>query len=129
MAKLTQDIGNVSPEAMAGYEPVIGLEVHVQLKTATKAFCACSTKFGDPPNSNTCPVCLGLPGALLAFALGVVLGALVGVALLITPSKRTGVETWAMAKLPLGTFLCIGGILSSLWGQPMIAAYLRWSGL
>ncbi|MBZ5642257.1 MAG: Asp-tRNA(Asn)/Glu-tRNA(Gln) amidotransferase subunit GatB [Acidobacteriia bacterium] len=49
---------------MAGYEPVIGLEVHVQLKTATKAFCACSTKFGDPPNSNTCPVCLGMPGAL-----------------------------------------------------------------
>ncbi|HVA95243.1 MAG TPA: Asp-tRNA(Asn)/Glu-tRNA(Gln) amidotransferase subunit GatB [Candidatus Dormibacteraeota bacterium] len=49
---------------MAAYEPVIGLEVHVQLKTATKAFCACSTRFGDPPNSNTCPVCLGLPGAL-----------------------------------------------------------------
>jgi aspartyl-tRNA(Asn)/glutamyl-tRNA(Gln) amidotransferase subunit B len=49
---------------MAGYEPVIGLEVHVQLKTLTKAFCGCSTRFGDPPNSNTCPVCLGLPGAL-----------------------------------------------------------------
>jgi aspartyl-tRNA(Asn)/glutamyl-tRNA(Gln) amidotransferase subunit B len=43
---------------------VIGLEVHVQLKTATKIFCACSTRFGDPPNSNTCPVCLGLPGSL-----------------------------------------------------------------
>ena len=55
---------SISPEIMAKYEPVIGLEVHVQLKTATKAFCACSTKFGDPPNSNTCPVCLGLPGAL-----------------------------------------------------------------
>jgi aspartyl-tRNA(Asn)/glutamyl-tRNA(Gln) amidotransferase subunit B len=46
------------------YEPVIGLEVHVQLLTATKIFCGCSTRFGDPPNTNVCPVCLGLPGAL-----------------------------------------------------------------
>ena len=43
---------------------VVGLEVHVQLKTRTKAFCRCSTSFGDPPNTNTCPVCLALPGAL-----------------------------------------------------------------
>ena len=43
---------------------VVGLEVHVQLKTATKAFCACPVSFGDPPNTNVCPVCLGLPGAL-----------------------------------------------------------------
>lgn len=64
MAKLAQNEISVSPEIMAKYEPVIGLEVHVQLKTATKAFCACSTKFGDSPNSNTCPVCLGMPGAL-----------------------------------------------------------------
>jgi len=46
------------------YEMVVGLEVHVQLKTRTKAFCRCSTSFGDPPNTNVCPVCLGLPGAL-----------------------------------------------------------------
>src|SRR5215831_14860669 len=46
------------------YEPVIGLEVHVQLLTKTKIFCGCSTQFGAPPNSNVCPVCLGLPGAL-----------------------------------------------------------------
>jgi len=59
MAKVTQDA-----EVLASYEPVIGLEVHVQLKTETKIFCGCSTRFGDPPNRNTCPVCLGLPGSL-----------------------------------------------------------------
>jgi aspartyl-tRNA(Asn)/glutamyl-tRNA(Gln) amidotransferase subunit B len=48
----------------AAYEMVVGLEVHVQLKTRTKAFCRCSTSFGDPPNTNSCPVCLALPGAL-----------------------------------------------------------------
>jgi aspartyl-tRNA(Asn)/glutamyl-tRNA(Gln) amidotransferase subunit B len=46
------------------YEMVVGHEVHVHLKTATKIFCGCSTNFGDPPNRNTCPVCLALPGAL-----------------------------------------------------------------
>jgi aspartyl-tRNA(Asn)/glutamyl-tRNA(Gln) amidotransferase subunit B len=54
----------VSVAAGSKYEPVIGLEVHVQLLTATKIFCSCSTRFGDPPNTNVCPVCLGLPGAL-----------------------------------------------------------------
>ena len=54
----------ISPEVLAKYEPVIGLEVHVQLLTKTKIFCACSTRFGDAPNSNVCPVCLGLPGTL-----------------------------------------------------------------
>jgi aspartyl-tRNA(Asn)/glutamyl-tRNA(Gln) amidotransferase subunit B len=53
-----------SVSARAQYEPVIGLEVHVQLLTATKIFCSCPTKFGAPPNTNVCPVCLGLPGAL-----------------------------------------------------------------
>jgi aspartyl-tRNA(Asn)/glutamyl-tRNA(Gln) amidotransferase subunit B len=55
---------DTSVSARARYEPVIGLEVHVQLLTVTKIFCSCSTRFGDPPNSNVCPVCLGLPGAL-----------------------------------------------------------------
>jgi aspartyl-tRNA(Asn)/glutamyl-tRNA(Gln) amidotransferase subunit B len=52
------------PEVLAKYEPVIGLEVHVQLLTATKAFCGCANRFGSSPNTNICPVCLGLPGAL-----------------------------------------------------------------
>ena len=46
------------------FEPVIGLEVHAQLKTKTKIFCGCSTSFGAPPNTHTCPVCLGMPGVL-----------------------------------------------------------------
>jgi aspartyl-tRNA(Asn)/glutamyl-tRNA(Gln) amidotransferase subunit B len=52
------------PDVSAKYEPVIGLEVHVQLATRTKIFCSCPTSFGAPPNQNVCPVCLGLPGAL-----------------------------------------------------------------
>jgi leader peptidase (prepilin peptidase)/N-methyltransferase len=72
---------------------------------------------------------LGLPGALLAFGLGVVLGAVVAVILLVMPSRRNGAESWAASRLPLGTFLCIGGIVSCLWGQPILAAYLRWTGL
>jgi leader peptidase (prepilin peptidase)/N-methyltransferase len=71
---------------------------------------------------------LGLPCALLAFALGVVLGAIAALVLLAIPSARTPSESWSLTKLPLGTFLCIGGIVSSLWGQPIIAAYLHWSG-
>jgi len=46
------------------YEAIIGLEVHTQLLTETKIFCGCSTKFGAEPNSQTCPVCLGMPGVL-----------------------------------------------------------------
>jgi aspartyl-tRNA(Asn)/glutamyl-tRNA(Gln) amidotransferase subunit B len=53
-----------TPEMIARYEPVIGLEVHCQLATRTKIFCACPTGFGAAPNTNVCPVCLGLPGAL-----------------------------------------------------------------
>src|SRR5712671_6101244 len=54
----------VSEDLLAKYEPVIGLEVHVQLLTASKIFCSCSTRFGAAPNTNVCPVCLGMPGAL-----------------------------------------------------------------
>src|SRR5580692_447885 len=54
----------LSGEVLAKYEPVIGLEVHVQLLTSTKIFCGCANKFGAEPNTNICPVCIGLPGAL-----------------------------------------------------------------
>jgi aspartyl-tRNA(Asn)/glutamyl-tRNA(Gln) amidotransferase subunit B len=60
MATLT----GLAPEVLAKYEPVIGLEVHVQLLTRTKAFCGCANQFGAAPNTLVCPVCLGLPGAL-----------------------------------------------------------------
>ena len=55
---------SLSPEVLAKYQPVIGLEVHVQLMTASKAFCACVNQYGGEPNTHTCPTCLGLPGAL-----------------------------------------------------------------
>jgi leader peptidase (prepilin peptidase)/N-methyltransferase len=71
---------------------------------------------------------LGLPGALLAFVLGVVLGALFALSQLAIPATRNQSGRWALGKLPLGTFLCIGGIVSSLWGQTILAAYRRWAG-
>src|SRR5258708_2831774 len=60
MATATKAPGDVPARS----EPVIGLEVHAQLRTATKIFCSCRNRFGDAPNTNVCPVCLGLPGAL-----------------------------------------------------------------
>jgi len=64
MPKSAPEATSLMPDVLAKYEPVIGLEVHVQLLTRTKIFCSCSTRFGDPPNTNVCPVCLGLPGTL-----------------------------------------------------------------
>ncbi|HEY4428194.1 MAG TPA: Asp-tRNA(Asn)/Glu-tRNA(Gln) amidotransferase subunit GatB [Solirubrobacteraceae bacterium] len=64
------------------YEPVIGLEIHVQLATRTKMFCGCELSFGEPPNTRTCPVCLGLPGSLpVANARAVHFGLMIGLAL------------------------------------------------
>src|SRR3954452_14601075 len=61
---MSTSVLTVPPDVLARYETVIGLETHVQLSTATKIFCGCPTGFGAPPNTNVCPVCLGLPGAL-----------------------------------------------------------------
>ncbi len=72
---------------------------------------------------------LGLPGALLAFVIGVVLGAAVALIVIARAPRDANEESAAQLKLPLGTFLCIGGIVSSLWGQQILAAYLRYAGL
>jgi aspartyl-tRNA(Asn)/glutamyl-tRNA(Gln) amidotransferase subunit B len=64
MAKSAPESAAIASEVLAKYESVIGLEVHVQLLTNSKIFCGCSTHFGDPPNTNVCPICLGLPGTL-----------------------------------------------------------------
>jgi aspartyl-tRNA(Asn)/glutamyl-tRNA(Gln) amidotransferase subunit B len=64
MTKSAPEAAALAPEVLAKYETVIGLEVHVQLLTNSKIFCGCATRFGDPPNTNVCPVCLGLPGTL-----------------------------------------------------------------
>jgi aspartyl-tRNA(Asn)/glutamyl-tRNA(Gln) amidotransferase subunit B len=72
----------VTATTTSAYEPVIGLEIHVQLKTRTKMFCGCELSFGEPPNTRTCAVCLGLPGALpVANAQAIHLGLIIGLAL------------------------------------------------
>jgi leader peptidase (prepilin peptidase)/N-methyltransferase len=71
---------------------------------------------------------LGIEGAMLAFSLGCILGALTALALLALPSARRREPRWALKKLPLGTFLCTGAIVSVLWGRQLIALYERWAG-
>jgi leader peptidase (prepilin peptidase) / N-methyltransferase len=71
---------------------------------------------------------LGLQGALLSFAIGLVLGAVAALVVLVLPSTRKNNEGWVATKLPLGTYLCVGGIVSSFWGERMIDAYRRWAG-
>ncbi|HZE04776.1 MAG TPA: Asp-tRNA(Asn)/Glu-tRNA(Gln) amidotransferase subunit GatB, partial [Solirubrobacteraceae bacterium] len=74
----------------AEYEPVIGLEIHVQLKTRTKMFCGCELSFGDPPNTHVCPTCLGLPGALpVVNARAVEFATMIGLALGSTIAPRS----------------------------------------
>jgi aspartyl-tRNA(Asn)/glutamyl-tRNA(Gln) amidotransferase subunit B len=98
-------VGLASPEALAKYEAVIGLEAHVQLATRTKIFCGCPTSFGAPPNTNVCPVCLGLPGALPVLnRQAVEMGMKAGLALncRIRPVSRLARKNYFYPDLPKG---------------------------
>jgi aspartyl-tRNA(Asn)/glutamyl-tRNA(Gln) amidotransferase subunit B len=106
------------------YEPVIGLEIHVQLATATKMFCGCELSFGEPPNTRTCPVCLGLPGSLpVANARAVHFGLMIGMALGSTLAPRSIFhrKNYFYPDLPKGYQisqydepLCLGGHLGDV---------------
>lgn len=84
--------------------------------------------FGDVKLMALLAAWLGFPNALLSFVIGVVVGALVAVSLLIGGKRRRSAAEWGLSKLPLGTFLCLGGMISALWGQDIITTYLRWAG-
>jgi leader peptidase (prepilin peptidase)/N-methyltransferase len=72
---------------------------------------------------------IGFKGATVAFAIAVLLGAAVAIVLLTAPSQRGKKGKWSLKKLPFGTFLCVGGIIAGFWGESIIAAYMRVSGL
>jgi aspartyl-tRNA(Asn)/glutamyl-tRNA(Gln) amidotransferase subunit B len=94
-----------APEVISKYEPVIGLEVHVQLATASKIFCGCPNGFGAAPNTNVCPVCLGLPGALPVLSREAVEMAIrAGIALhcTIRPVSRLARKNYFYPDLPKG---------------------------
>jgi aspartyl-tRNA(Asn)/glutamyl-tRNA(Gln) amidotransferase subunit B len=109
---------------MTEYEPVIGLEIHVQLATATKMFCGCELSFGEPPNTRTCPVCLGLPGALpVANARAVHFGLMIGMAVgsKLAPRSIFHRKNYFYPDLPKGYQisqydepLCLGGQLAEV---------------
>ncbi len=106
------------------YEPVIGLEIHVQLATRTKMFCGCALTFGEPPNTRTCPVCLGLPGALpVANAAAIHFGLMIGEALgcRLAPRSIFHRKNYFYPDLPKGYQisqydepLCLGGQLGDV---------------
>ncbi|HTA14995.1 MAG TPA: Asp-tRNA(Asn)/Glu-tRNA(Gln) amidotransferase subunit GatB [Solirubrobacteraceae bacterium] len=109
---------------MSDFEPVIGLEIHIQLATRTKMFCGCELSFGEPPNTRTCPVCLGLPGALpVANARAVHFGLMIGMAVgsQLAPRSIFHRKNYFYPDLPKGYQisqfdepLCLGGQLAEV---------------
>jgi aspartyl-tRNA(Asn)/glutamyl-tRNA(Gln) amidotransferase subunit B len=109
---------------MTKYEPVIGLEIHIQLATRTKMFCGCELSFGEPPNTRTCPVCLGLPGALpVANARAIHFGLMIGMAVgsELAPRSIFHRKNYFYPDLPKGYQisqydepLCLGGHLADV---------------
>jgi aspartyl-tRNA(Asn)/glutamyl-tRNA(Gln) amidotransferase subunit B len=118
----TQTTTAIGPDTQ--FETVIGLEIHVQLKTVTKMFCGCTLSFGDPPNTHTCPVCLGLPGSLpVANAQAIHYGLMIGMALgsELAPRSIFHRKNYFYPDLPKGYQisqydepLCLGGRLGDV---------------
>ncbi len=98
-------VSAIAENVLTKYEPVIGLEVHVQLGTKTKIFCSCAVEFGAPPNTHVCPVCLGLPGALPVLsrqAVELAIGAALALRCTINPFSRFARKNYFYPDLPKG---------------------------
>ena len=113
-------VSAVAESILTKYEPVIGLEVHVQLGTKTKIFCSCPVEFGSAPNTNVCPVCLGLPGALPVIsrqAVELAIEAALALHCKVNPFSRFARKNYFYPDLPKGYQI-------SQYDQPLAEAWL-----